>query len=137
MHSHGTCPSNVHTHNIPCVIHILGQVWCKILNPNPIPMLHNLYLTSKTNQKVTIQCISCLVSKFSWNIAYLNCEWFELVLVCLWISIDLYSNYRLGFIVSQTKVLKVSWNYHWNLTKEPNYFPNWIRTWIIGGALFF
>jgi len=87
-------------------------------------MLHNLYLTSKTNQKVTIQCISCLVSKFSWNIAYLNCEWFELVLVCLWISIDLYSNYRLGFIVSQTKVLKVSWNYHWNLTKEPNYFPN-------------
>ncbi len=52
-------------------------------------MLHNLYLTSKTNQKVTIQCSSCLVSKFSWNIAYFNREWFELVLVSYWISIGL------------------------------------------------
>jgi hypothetical protein len=106
MHACGTCPFNVHTHNIPCVTHILGQVLCKILSPNPTPMLHNLYLTSKTNQKVAIQSSSCSVSNFSWNIVYFNCEWFELVLVSSWISIGLYSNYRLGFIVCQTKVLR-------------------------------
>jgi hypothetical protein len=69
-------------------------------------MLHNLYFTSKINQKVAIQCISCLVSNFSWNIACFNSKWFELLLVSYWISIGLDSNYRLSFIVSQTKVLK-------------------------------
>jgi hypothetical protein len=69
-------------------------------------MLHDLYFISKTNQKIAIQCSYYLVSNFSWNIAYFNCEWFEIVLVNYWISIGLDSHYRLGFIVFLTKVLK-------------------------------